>query len=491
MKKIIALALSAVMMLSMFTACSSEPTVDTNSKSADIVVIGAGGAGMSAAIQAVQNGATNVVIVEKTAMAGGNTTRSTGGLYASETTFQDRDAIEDSNQLFIDDTMKGGKNINDPELVKYMAENSAEALYWVNDMGADLTVVGLFGGASVKRIHRPSDTSAVGPVLVKTLLSVVEKNNIPVLYNTKAEEIITDANGAVSGVKVTDAEGTYTINCKAVIIATGGFGANSEMVEKLNANLKGFGTTNVAAATGDGIAMGTAIGAATVDMEQIQTHPTVHPETQTMYTEAVRGNGAIIVNKEGARFTNEMGTRDVVSAAILEQTDGQAWLIFDEAVRKSLKAIEGYISAGIVFQSETIEGLAAEIGADPATLSATMAKFADDVKAGNPDEFGREGLELPLTEANFYACKVAPAIHHTMGGLKINTAAEVLNEEGNAIAGLFAAGEVTGGVHGANRLGGNAVTDIVVFGKAAGTSACDYVAANGGHTEATIVVEKV
>ena len=491
MKKIIALALSAVMMLSMFTACSSEPTVDTNSKSADIVVIGAGGAGMSAAIQAVQNGATNVVIVEKTGMAGGNTTRSTGGLNASETTFQDRDAIEDSNQLFIDDTMKGGKNINDPELVKYMAENSAEALYWVNDMGADLTVVGLFGGASVKRIHRPSDTSAVGPVLVKTLLSVVEKNNIPVLYNTKAEEIITDANGAVSGVKVTDAEGTYTINCKAVIIATGGFGANSEMVEKLNANLKGFGTTNVAAATGDGIAMGTAIGAATVDMEQIQTHPTVHPETQTMYTEAVRGNGAIIVNKEGARFTNEMGTRDVVSAAILEQTDGQAWLIFDEAVRKSLKAIEGYISAGIVFQSETIEGLAAEIGADPATLSATMAKFADDVKAGNEDEFGRAGLELPLTEANFYACLVAPAIHHTMGGLKINTAAEVLNEEGNAIAGLFAAGEVTGGVHGANRLGGNAVTDIVVFGKAAGTSACDYVAANGGHTEATIVVEKV
>ena len=491
MKKIIALALSAVMMLSMFTACSSEPTVDTNSKSADIVVIGAGGAGMSAAIQAVQNGATNVVIVEKTGMAGGNTTRSTGGLNASETTFQDRDAIEDSNQLFIDDTMKGGKNINDPELVKYMAENSAEALYWVNDMGADLTVVGLFGGASVKRIHRPSDTSAVGPVLVKTLLSVVEKNNIPVLYNTKAEEIITDANGAVSGVKVTDAEGTYTINCKAVIIATGGFGANSEMVEKLNANLKGFGTTNVAAATGDGIAMGTAIGAATVDMEQIQTHPTVHPETQTMYTEAVRGNGAIIVNKEGARFTNEMGTRDVVSAAILEQTDGQAWLIFDEAVRKSLKAIEGYISAGIVFQSETIEGLAAEIGADPATLSATMAKFADDVKAGNEDEFGRAGLELPLTEANFYACMVAPAIHHTMGGLKINTAAEVLNEEGNAIAGLFAAGEVTGGVHGANRLGGNAVTDIVVFGKAAGASACDYVAANGGHTEATIVVEKV
>ena len=492
MKRIIALALSAVMALSMLTACSSEPTVDTgaDSKSADIVVIGAGGAGMTAAIQAAQDGATNVVIIEKTGMAGGNTTRSTGGLNASETTFQERDGIEDSNQLFIDDTMKGGKNINDLSLVTYMAENSADALYWVNDLGADLTVVGLFGGASVKRIHRPSDTSAVGPVLVKTLLAQVEKLNIPVLYNTKAEEILTDDNGAVSGVKVTDENGTYTINCKAVIVATGGFGANSEMVEQYNPSLTGFGTTNVAAATGDGIVMGTAIGAATVDMEQIQTHPTVHPETQTMYTEAVRGNGAILVNKEGARFTNEMGTRDVVSAAILEQTDGQAWLVFDHAVRTSLKAIEGYISAGIVTEAATVEELATAIGADPATLKATMDKFAADVTSGNADEFGREGLELPLTEGNFYACLVAPAIHHTMGGLKINTATEVLNEEGNAIAGLFAAGEVTGGVHGANRLGGNAVTDIIVFGRAAGTAANAYVAANGGNTEPTIVVEK-
>ena len=152
MKKIIALALSAVMALSMLTACSSEVEGDTatESKSADIVVIGAGGAGMTAAIQAAQDGATNVVIIEKTGMAGGNTTRSTGGLNASETTFQDRDGIEDSNQLFIDDTMAGGKNINDLSRVTYMAENSAEALYWVNDLGADLTVVGLFGGASVK-----------------------------------------------------------------------------------------------------------------------------------------------------------------------------------------------------------------------------------------------------------------------------------------------------------------------------------------------------
>ena len=491
MKRIIAMALSVVMMLSVFTACSSEPQggAEGESKAADIVVIGAGGAGMTAAIKAVQDGATNVVIVEKTAMAGGNTLRATGGLNAAETTFQDRDGIEDSIQLFIDDTMKGGKNINDPELVKYMAENSAEALYWANDLGADLTVVGLFGGASVKRIHRPSDTSAVGPVLVKTLLNKIEELKIPVLYNTKADAILTDDNGAVCGVKVTDENGTYTINCKAAVLATGGFGANSEMVVQYKADLAGFGTTNAASATGDGIAMGTAVGAATVDMEQIQTHPTVHPETQTMYTEAVRGNGAILVNKEGARFTDEMGTRDVVSAAILEQTDGQAWLVFDQAVRDSLKAIEGYIKAGIVTEAATVEELATAIGADPATLKATMDKVAETVNTGAEDEFGRAGMELPLTEANFYACLVAPAIHHTMGGLKINTEAQVLKEDGTAIPGLFAAGEVTGGVHGANRLGGNAVTDIVVFGRTAGASAYTYLAANGGNTEATIVVE--
>ena len=491
MKRIIAMALSVVMMLSVFTACSSEPQggAEGESKAADIVVIGAGGAGMTAAIKAVQDGATNVVIVEKTAMAGGNTLRATGGLNAAETTFQDRDGIEDSIQLFIDDTMKGGKNINDPELVKYMAENSAEALYWANDLGADLTVVGLFGGASVKRIHRPSDTSAVGPVLVKTLLNKIEELKIPVLYNTKADAILTDDNGAVCGVKVTDENGTYTINCKAAVLATGGFGANSEMVVQYKADLAGFGTTNAASATGDGIAMGTAVGAATVDMEQIQTHPTVHPETQTMYTEAVRGNGAILVNKEGARFTDEMGTRDVVSAAILEQTDGQAWLVFDQAVRDSLKAIEGYISAGFVTEAAPVEELATAIGADPATLKATMDKVAETVNTGAEDEFGRAGMELPLTEANFYACLVAPAIHHTMGGLKINTEAQVLKEDGTAIPGLFAAGEVTGGVHGANRLGGNAVTDIVVFGRTAGASAYTYLAANGGNTEATIVVE--
>lgn len=457
-------------------------------QSADIVVIGAGGAGMTAAIQAAQNGATNVVVVEKMGQTGGNTTRSTGGLNAAGTKYQQADGIEDSVELFVQDTMTGGQNLNDEALVTVMAENSAAAVDWVNDIGGDLSVVGMFGGASVKRIHRPSDTSAVGPMLVKALNAKIAEMGIPVLLNTKAEEILVDEQGAVAGVRVTGPEGGYTIACKAVVLATGGFGANEEMVSEYKPELAGFGTTNHPGATGDGIAMAKALGAAFVDMEQIQTHPTVHPETQTMYTEGVRGNGAILVNKEGKRFVDELETRDVVSAAILAQTDGVCYMIFDQAVRDSLAAIESYISAGIVTEADTVEGLAEAIGVDPAALQQTMADYASYQAAGNDPDFGRTSMELPLDTPKFYAALCAPAIHHTMGGVKINTQAQVLKEDGSAIPGLFAAGEVTGGVHGANRLGGNAVTDIVVFGRIAGTGASEYVAANGGYTEPTITV---
>ncbi len=492
MKKIIALVLSAAMMLSVLSGCTPATNDvnggnESNNKAADIVVIGAGGAGMTAAVQAKMDGATNVVIVEKTSMTGGNTTRATGGLNASETKYQEKDGIEDSNELFVEDTMKGGKQLNNIDLVKHLVENSKNAVDFVNEIGGDLSVVGLFGGASVKRIHRPSDTSAVGPMLVKTLTSKLKEMNVPILFDTKAEEIVTK-DGKVTGVKVNNGVDEYVINCTSVIIATGGFGANNEMAVEYKPDLVGFGTTNVPGATGDGIKMGVAAGAATVDMEQIQTHPTVNPDTQTMYTEAVRGNGAILVNKEGKRFTNEMSTRDVVSAAILEQTDKIAYMVFDQEVRDSLKAIEKYVDAGIVMEADTIEGLAEKIGADPATLKETMDKFATAVKNKEADEFGREGIELPLTKSKFYACLCSPAVHHTMGGLKINTKAEVLTDKDTVIPGLFAAGEVTGGVHGGNRLGGNAVTDIVVFGRTAGSSAYAYLTANGGNTEPSIVV---
>lgn len=457
---------------------------------ADIVVIGAGGAGMTAAIQAVQDGASNVVILEKMPVTGGNTTRATGGLNAAYTEYQKTDGIEDSVELFVEDTIKGGKELNDPELVQVMAEHSASAVDWVNEIGGDLSVVGQFGGASVKRIHRPSDTSAVGPMLVKTLNDKIEELGIPVFLETRAEHILTDENGAVTGVKAVKANGTeMNIQCRAVILATGGFGADPELVVEYNDKLAGFGTTNHGGASGDGIRMAKELSAGLRDMEQIQTHPTVNPETATMYTEGVRGNGAILVNKEGKRFVNELETRDVVSDAILAQTDGQCYMIFDQQVRESLSAIESYVKQGIVVEAETPEELAEAIGVDKEALAQTLKEYSEAQASGMDRQFGRESMEAPLNQPKYYACLSAPAVHHTMGGVKIDPQSQVLKEDGSVIPGLFAAGEVVGGVHGANRLGGNAVTDIVVFGRVAGSAANDYIEDNGGHTELTMKAE--
>ena len=485
--KMLSLILVAAMLLTLPVAFAEE----SDDLQADIVIIGAGGAGMTAAIQARQAGATDVIILEKMPMVGGNTTRSTGGLNAAETTYQAEKGVEDSIALFVEDTMKGGKELNNLELVTVMAENSAAAVDWVNEIGGDLSVVGMFGGASVERIHRPTDTSAVGPMLVAALSNKVDELGIPVLLNTKAESIHVDENGKINGVTAVCGDDEMFISCTAVVLATGGFGNNPEMIVKYNKDLEGFSTTNHPGATGDGIAMAEAVGAAFVDLEQIQTHPTVHPETSLMYTEGVRGNGAILINTLGRRFVNELETRDVVSSAILAQPDAYSWMLFDETVRQSLKAIESYITAGIVFEADTVEGLAEQIGVDPATMAETLTAYAAMVDAKADPDFGRPDTAMlsRLDTPKFYAAKCAPAVHHTMGGVKISTTAEVINTEDAPIPGLFAAGEITGGVHGANRLGGNAVTDIVVFGRIAGTSAAAYVAANGGHTEAEITVE--
>ena len=512
MRKKLAMLLTATLLASVLTACTksedkkedltpsstggteaqqteepaASPNGDVTKMKADIVVIGAGGAGMTAAIQATQDGATNVVIVEKMPQTGGNTTYATGGLNASETKYQKKKGIKDSNELFYEDTMKAGKNLNDKELVRTLANNSNAAVEWINSIGGDLSVVAMLGGASVERAHRPSDTSAVGPMLVKTFNAQIDKLGIPVLLNTTAEEIQVDEKGAITGVKIKGSEGEQVIECKAVVLATGGFGANPEMVKSYRPDLEGFASTNQSGATGDGIKMATAVGAALVDMNQIQTHPTVDPETHTLFTEGVRGNGAILINSDGKRFVNELETRDVVSAAILEQPNGYAYMIFDDSVRKSLSAIEKYVSAGLVIEADTLDGLAKKIDVDKKTLKATMKAYEAFKKAGKDKDFGRKDLPEGLTNGPYYAVKCSPAVHHTMGGVKINTSAEVVNKDGIVIPGLYAAGEVTGGVHGGNRLGGNAVADITVFGRIAGSSAEQYVKDHGGNTERTI-----
>lgn len=489
----------------------------------DVVVVGAGGAGMTAAITATDAG-KKVIVVESQPIAGGNSVRSTGGMNAAKTPYQDKnefkeaagvektlataaekfadnetitalaatvksqwDAYQANPQGYFDsvelmelDTMIGGKGKNNPELVKALAENSADAIEWLASIGAEVKNVGAFGGASVKRIHRPVNAdgkvTAVGAYIVPILEKNLQDRNVQFLFDTTANEIIMKDGKAV-GIKGTGKDGhKVTINAKSVVIATGGFGANAEMVEKYKPELKGFATTNAEGAQGQGIDMATAVGAATVDMDQIQIHPTVHIEEDGnahLITEGLRGDGAILVNAEGKRFYDEVSTRDKVSAAIIEQTDKSAWLIVDQTMVDKSAVIAGYIKSGYTVTGATYEELAKAMGVDEATFTSTMNTWNQAVEAKSDAEFGRTSFANPLTTAPYYAIKITPAVHHTMGGIVINPKAEVLNEKGEVISGLYAAGEVTGGVHGANRLGGNAVADFVVFGRISGQSAAD------------------
>ena len=498
---------------------------ETVSYDADVVVIGAGGAGMTAAMTAADAG-QKVVILESQAMVGGNSARATGGMNAAKTVYQDENEFDqaagvektlataaekyadnetitalaktvseqwatyqanptgyfDSVELMELDTMVGGKGINDPELVKTLCEGTADAIDWLDENGITLHNVSSFGGASVKRIHRPVNEEgkvvSVGAYMIPLLQENCEKRGIDIVLNTTVDTILTDANGAAVGVSGTDKDGnTVVVNAKSVILATGGFGANLDMVTQYKPELAGFMTTNAAGAQGQGIEMATAIGAGTVDMDQIQIHPTVEANTAALITEGLRGDGAILVNANGERFIDEVGTRDVVSAAEIAQPGSYSWLIVDQAMVDASSVIQGYIKKGYTKTGATYEELAKELDVDPATFANTMETWNGYVEAKNDPDFGRTSFANPLNNGPYYAIKVTAGVHHTMGGVTINSATEVLKEDGTVIPGLFAAGEVTGGVHGANRLGGTAVADFVVFGRIAGESAANYASA--------------
>ena len=498
---------------------------ETVSYDADVVVIGAGGAGMTAAMTAADAG-QKVVILESQAMVGGNSARATGGMNAAKTVYQDENEFDqaagvektlataaekyadnetitalaktvseqwaayqanptgyfDSVELMELDTMVGGKGINNPELVKTLCEGTADAIDWLDENGITLHNVSSFGGASVKRIHRPVNEEgkvvSVGAYMIPLLQENCEKRGIDIVLNTTVDTILTDANGAAVGVSGTDKDGnTVVVNAKSVILATGGFGANLDMVTQYKPELAGFMTTNAAGAQGQGIEMATAIGAGTVDMDQIQIHPTVEANTAALITEGLRGDGAILVNANGERFIDEVGTRDVVSAAEIAQPGSYSWLIVDQAMVDASSVIQGYIKKGYTKTGATYEELAKELDVDPAAFANTMETWNGYVEAKNDPDFGRTSFANPLNNGPYYAIKVTAGVHHTMGGVTINSATEVLKEDGTVIPGLFAAGEVTGGVHGANRLGGTAVADFVVFGRIAGESAANYASA--------------
>ncbi|MGX9742347.1 flavocytochrome c [Pseudocitrobacter corydidari] len=464
-------AVSKAMLKSSKALVAEEGGNVEEAKSYDVVVVGSGGAGLAAAIQAHDEGAS-VLIVEKMPTIGGNTIKASAGMNAAETRFQRVKGIQDSKELFYEETLKGGKNKNNPELLRRFVENAPEAIEWLATRGIMLNDITTTGGMSIDRTHRPRDGSAVGGYLISGLVRNVNKRNIDVMLDTSVVDIVMDG-GEVSAVRLlTEEKEALTVATKSIIVATGGFSANSAMVVKYRPDLAGFVTTNHKGATGGGISLLENIGAGTVDMGEIQIHPTVEQKTSYLISESIRGGGAILVNQQGNRFFNEMETRDKVSAQIIALPEKYAYIVFDEHVRAKNKAADEYIGRGFVTSASSPRDLAKKLGLNEDAFLATLERYNGFVEKQHDDDFGRTtALRAPINEGPFHAIQIAPGVHHTMGGVTINTDTCVLDKAHKVIAGAYAAGEVVGGIHGGNRIGGNAVADIIIFGTLAGHQA--------------------
>lgn len=447
----------------------------------DVVVIGAGGAGFSAALEA-KNAGASVVILEKMPTIGGNTLISGAEMNAPNTWVQQKLGIEDSEELFYEDTLKGGDNLANPSLVKFLAEHAQAGAVWLKDyVGVNFLEDKLFqfGGHSVKRALIPNEHT--GEDMITKFKLKADELGIPVKTETKATELIVE-NDKVVGVKAENAAGqtlTFTAN-KGVIIASGGFGSNVEMRMKYNPEYdEKYLTTDAPGTTGDGIVMAEAIGADLVGMEYIQTYPVCNPETGVISLLAdSRFDGAILVNQEGNRFVEELERRDVISKAILAQTGGYAYQVWNQYIGEIGGTLEAHQEEfemlekqGLIYKADTLEQAAEFFNIPVDAFMATIEKVNTYAKNGKDEDFNHRAGLVAMEEGPYYIQKAVPSIHHTMGGIVVDTDSHVLDTNGNIIKGLYAAGEVTGGIHGSNRLGGNAIADIVVFGRNAGQNA--------------------
>ena len=462
---------------------TKNETIDTQ-----VVVIGGGGAGLAAAVSAVQNGA-KVVVLEKLGYLGGSTNVSGGAFNAVDPKRQKAMGIEDSEDKFYDQTMKGGHNVGNPELVRYLTSNAMSSIEWLESLGSPFKdKIGTATGALWQRSHY--GTTPSGNHYIRTLENFLaeHKDSATIITDANVKSLIKDKDVRVIGAVAENHGRKITvIASKGVVITTGGFGANVELRRRVNTGVwkevdlgKGIGASTIQkAAQGDGIAMGKKVGAEVIGMSDIQLHPCGTPGTGLMEHIRTSGRNRLFINENGDRFVNEGAARDTLCKAIFAQPHSTYWLVVNhlryptrDTPDKDGSTIANMASLGAVIEGATLDDLAKKTGMDPAKLKASVDEY-NKVASGKieKDKYGfvaNNKEDKPMTEGPWYAVKKVPTVHHTMGGLKINTQTQVLDIAGKPIPGLYAAGEVTGGIHGANRLGGNAIADIFTFGRQAG-----------------------
>lgn len=448
----------------------------------DVVVIGAGGAGFSAAITA-RNAGANVVLLEKMPAVGGNSLISGAEMNAAKNWVQPKLGInDDSPELHAEDTFKGGDGKGDMKVINVMTHQALDAAKWCRDyLGVRFEDDNLFffGGHSRKRALIP--VGHTGTEFIAKFQAKADELGIPVITNMKAEELIKNKDGRVVGVKATMDGSEYTFNAKGgVVLATGGFGANPEMVKKYNPKIdERFKTTDAPGSTGEALYMAERAGAELVNMGYIQTYPICDPLSGAIELIAdARFDGAIMLNQEGKRFVEELQRRDVLSEAILNQTGRYCWVLWNDNIGKISNTVkahaneyEAFTKQGIMTTCDDLKCIADFTKIPFDQLQKTVKRVSDMAGKGNDKDFNHRAGLMDMQQGKYYVIKAVPSTHHTMGGVRINEKAEALTAEGKVIPGLWAAGEVTGVTHGTNRLGGNAYTDIIVFGRIAGEAA--------------------
>lgn len=500
--------------------------------SADVVIIGGGGTGLSAAATSVQAG-KKTILVEKFPAVGGNTIRTGGPMNAADPEWQNTfDALPgeaatlkslmetpdekidpeylddfhelqgqlkeylDSGEHFLFDskllheiqTYLGGKRTDlngteihgDYTLVKTLVDNALKSVSWLQSIGVrfDPNEVTMPVGAKWRRGHKPLENQ--GFEYISNLQRYVKEQGGQIITDTRVQKLLKE-NNQIVGLEATNADGQQVIvHANAVILASGGFAANTKMVQKYNTYWTkvddDIATSNSPAITGDGIKLGTDVGADLVGMGFSQMMPVSDPVTGELFSGLqVPPANFVMVNNKGDRFVDEYESRDVLSQAAIDN-GSLFYLIADENIKgtaynTSQEKINEQVEAGTLFKDDTLEGLAEQIKVDPTELVTTITKYNSYVDAGHDPEFGKDVFDLKVEKAPFYATPRKPALHHTMGGLKIDSSAHVLDTSGQPISGLYAAGEVAGGLHAGNRLGGNSLADIFTFGRIAAQTA--------------------
>ncbi|MBP3439360.1 MAG: flavocytochrome c [Sutterella sp.] len=449
-----------------------KDAVPNRTEAADLVIVGGGGAGMAAAIEGARLG-MKVVLLEKMPIIGGSSLLSTGGMNVTGSAQQKAAGIKDSTETFIKDTLHVGKGKNDQSLLRVLGDHSSEALEWFEKLGGELKLdPGVYGGCSAARMHF-TPTGGIGKYMVRYMKPALEKSGADVRLNSQVVRLEKDADGRVTGVLIKGKNtGLYRINARAVVLTTGSYANNGEIVSKYHPEFFGMVTSAQPGSHGDGIFLGKAAGAQVNHLERVQVHPNIASGTSLMITLAMRTNGGILVNNQGKRFFNDNAPRNELGAAMLKQPAQKVWLIYDDAVvAKRAKVHHGYETLGLVTEADSAEALAEKLGLPAKAFADTMKRYAGFVKNGKDEDFGRKELPEPLNQGKLYAIDVVPAIGGTLGGLRTDTSTRVLDEKGAPIPGLFAAGEVVGDWHGEDRYGGNAVTGNIVFGRMAAQQA--------------------